>query len=42
VAAEIVKAADGRGGVIYTPGFWRLIMFVIRHIPETIFTKLKL
>jgi short-subunit dehydrogenase len=28
--------------VVYTPGFWRLIMFVIRSVPEFIFKRLKL
>ncbi|MCA0389333.1 MAG: SDR family oxidoreductase [Bacteroidetes bacterium] len=28
--------------VIYTPGYWRLIMFVVRSIPERIFQKLDL
>jgi len=28
--------------IIYVPGFWRLIMFVIKHIPESIFKKLSL
>ncbi len=28
--------------VVYLPGFWRLIMMVIRSIPERIFKKLSL
>ena len=42
VAKSIVRAVDRGSGVIYTPAFWRPIMFVIRSIPETIFQKLKL
>jgi short-subunit dehydrogenase len=42
VAAGIVKAIDRRADVVYLPGFWRLIMLVIRHIPEFIFKKLSL
>ena len=42
VAADIVKAMDKGNGEIYTPGFWRLIMLVIRHIPEFIFCRIRL
>ena len=42
VAAGIVKAIDRRADVVYLPGFWRLIMLVIRHVPEFIFKKLSL
>jgi short-subunit dehydrogenase len=42
VAADIVKAIDRSAAVVYVPGFWRLIMFIIRSIPETIFQRLKL
>ena len=38
IHAAIAKQRD----VIYVPGFWRLIMFVIRSIPEFIFKRLKL
>ncbi len=31
-----------RRDVIYAPGFWRLIMLVIRHVPEMIFKRLSL
>lgn len=42
VARDITRGIDRRSAVIYTPGFWRLIMFVIRAIPETIFRKISL
>jgi short-subunit dehydrogenase len=42
VAADIVRAMDGGTAVIYTPWFWRLIMWIIRSVPETIFRRLKL
>jgi short-subunit dehydrogenase len=42
VAADIVRAIDTSASVVYVPGFWRLIMFVIRSIPEGIFRRLKL
>jgi decaprenylphospho-beta-D-erythro-pentofuranosid-2-ulose 2-reductase len=42
VAAEIVRAIDSSASVAYVPGFWRLIMFIIRAIPESVFRRLKL
>ena len=42
VAADIVRAMDRRSSVIYTPWFWRPIMWVIRSVPETVFRRLRL
>jgi short-subunit dehydrogenase len=42
VARDIVSAVDRGAGVVYTPGFWRWIMLVIRHIPEFVFVRIKL
>ena len=42
VAADIVRAMDGGKAVIYTPWFWWPIMFVLRHLPESIFVRLKI
>lgn len=42
VARGIIVAIDNRKNEVYLPGFWRLIMLVIRHIPEAIFKKLSL
>jgi short-subunit dehydrogenase len=42
VAARFVQGIERGRSEIYAPGFWRLIMFVIRSIPETIFRKLSL
>lgn len=42
VAQSIVTAIDKRRDVLYVPLQWQLIMFVIRHIPESIFKKLNL
>jgi hypothetical protein len=42
VAHSIVRAMDRGTAVIYTPGFWRPIMWIIRSIPERIFLRLKL
>jgi decaprenylphospho-beta-D-erythro-pentofuranosid-2-ulose 2-reductase len=42
VAAVIVKAGEAGGPVRYAPGFWAIIMLVIRHIPSAIFNKLNI
>jgi len=42
VAKQIVRAIDKRKNTVYTPGKWRLIMAVIRAIPEFIFKKLSI
>lgn len=42
IAKGIVKAIDRRQGILYVPWFWRFIMFVIKHIPETLFVRIKL
>jgi decaprenylphospho-beta-D-erythro-pentofuranosid-2-ulose 2-reductase len=42
VAATIVKAIDKGQDELYVPGIWRIIMGVIKHIPERIFKKLNL
>jgi short-subunit dehydrogenase len=42
VANDIVKAIKGNGSVIYTPWFWRPIMWFIRALPEPFFKRLKL
>jgi decaprenylphospho-beta-D-erythro-pentofuranosid-2-ulose 2-reductase len=42
VARAIVKASDNKRNVVYVPGFWFAIMWIIRAIPETIFKKMNL
>ena len=42
VAATLVKAIDRGTDVVYVPGVWRVIMGVIRAIPEGIFKKMNL
>ena len=42
VAKAIVGAIDKRADTLYVPFHWAAIMFVIRHIPESIFKKLNL
>jgi len=42
VAKGIIKAIDNGKAEVYLPEFWRLIMFVIRNIPEFIFKRMSL
>ena len=42
VAAAIVKAIDAGQDVLYVPGKWRIIMAIIRAIPERFFKKTNL
>lgn len=41
VARDIVSAVDKGKRVLYTPGFWSLIMAVVRALPEALFMKVK-
>lgn len=40
-AQAILRASQKGRPVLYHPGFWRLIMLIIRHIPATIMKRLK-
>jgi len=42
VAGGIVSAVDKRKAVAYVPRFWWAIMWVVTHIPEFIFRRIKL
>jgi decaprenylphospho-beta-D-erythro-pentofuranosid-2-ulose 2-reductase len=42
VGKGIYKAMLSGKAIAYLPGYWRLIMFIIKMIPEGIFKKLKL
>lgn len=42
VASAIVKAVERRRDTIYVRPVWRLIMTIIRNVPESIFKKTKL
>jgi short-subunit dehydrogenase len=42
VAQDIVAAVDKGKTIVYTPSFWRVIMLIIKHIPEFVFIKLTL
>lgn len=42
VARDIVRALERRQTVLYTPGFWRLVMTLIKAVPEAVFKRLSL
>jgi decaprenylphospho-beta-D-erythro-pentofuranosid-2-ulose 2-reductase len=42
VAKDVTNAMINGKSIIYTPGFWRPIMWVIRSIPEFVFQRLSL
>ena len=42
IARGIVRAVDKKSDVVYLPGFWRVVMLIIRHIPERLFKRLSL
>ncbi len=42
IASAIFKALEKKKSVIYTPGFWALIMLIVRLVPNWIFHKTKL
>ena len=42
VAADIERALRGRKRVLYTPWFWRPIMFVVRTVPRALFYRTRL
>ncbi len=42
VVADILKGLKKQRNVIYTSGIWRIIMTVIRLVPEPIFKKMKI
>ena len=42
IGERIVRALGKSADVVYLPWFWRYIMLIIQHIPESIFKRLKL
>lgn len=42
VAKRIVGGISAKVATLYTPGFWALIMLIIRAIPQPVFKRLKL
>lgn len=39
VATKIIKAIDQKKDELYVPGFWRIVMAVVKHIPIWIYKK---
>jgi len=39
VAQDIDRALAGGFGRVYTPWFWRWIMFIVRTVPERLFVR---
>jgi short-subunit dehydrogenase len=42
VAADIHRALNKRNGSLYTPWFWRWIMAIVVHLPQSLFLRSKL
>jgi hypothetical protein len=42
VARDIVRGMGRKQDILYTPFFWRWIMFVVKIIPEKIFKKMNI
>lgn len=42
VGVDIYKAFKAKQDVLYTPGYWYIIMAIFKHIPEFIFKKTKI
>lgn len=40
VATGIVRAIAKKKNVVYLPGYWRLVMFLVRMLPESAFKRL--
>ena len=40
-ARDILHGMDRQRMILYSPGFWRWIMLVIRHLPEWVFCRLR-
>ena len=42
IASGIVRAIERKRDEVYLPGFWWMIMAIIRHVPERVFKRLSL
>jgi decaprenylphospho-beta-D-erythro-pentofuranosid-2-ulose 2-reductase len=42
IGKGIYDAIKNNRDIVYLPGYWRIVMFIIRHIPEFIFKKLSI
>ncbi len=40
VARDVLRALDKRQPVVYTPGMWRLVMFIIKLLPRFVMRKI--
>ena len=40
VARSIVRAIDARAAEVYVPSFWRVIMPIVKNVPEFLFQRL--
>ena len=40
VARDVLAAMDAKKPVLYTPGMWALVMFVIRLLPRFVMRKI--
>lgn len=41
VARGIYRAIAGKKDVVYLPGWWRIVMIIVRHIPEGYFKRMR-
>ena len=42
IGKAILRAVEKKRNVVYLPGFWRVIMGIVRAIPETLFKRLRM
>ena len=42
IAKIVRRAADKGGPIVYAPGFWRLILWIIRALPSPVMHRTKL
>jgi decaprenylphospho-beta-D-erythro-pentofuranosid-2-ulose 2-reductase len=42
VAVAILRAVRRRSDVVYVPGFWRAVMWIVRLVPERLFKQMRL
>jgi short-subunit dehydrogenase len=42
IAKEIIRGIEQGQDVMYIPSFWRIIMIIIRALPEKLFMKLNI
>ncbi len=42
IAKGILEGIEAKKDIVYLPKFWALIMWVVKHVPESIFKKLKM